>query len=245
MKIVVPCYNAKNQIADCIRSIQAQTDKDFEVVIVNDASTDRTQDIALKAISGDSRFRLMSSQNNSGAMASIVKGITYLAPHENDIIAIIDGDDMLNIPKALEIVRRTYTRTNGLITYGSFVTRDGKKLNQQIGKRHQQRVIDLNLFRMAPWISTHLKTFKYMLYSKIDKRDFFDSRGKPWSTCSDLALMFPMLEMAGDRQEAISDAIYRYSFNTPISDGILRREQQIKDDKELRSMKPYRKMKFN
>ena len=243
-KIVVPCFNAEKYIINCIKSIQTQTEKDFNVVVVNDASTDDTLNTTLSAISDDSRFRLITTKTNGGAMSSIVSGINHLAPNDHDVISIIDGDDMLNIPKALEIVKKTYERTNCLMTYGNFVTQDGKIINPQVGKRHQQRIIDQNLFRKAPWISTHLKTFKYILYSKIDQKDFLDSSGQFWNTCSDLALMFPMLEMAGDRQEAISDPIYRYSFNIPTNDGVLRRNKQIEDDKALRNMQPYKRNSF-
>ena len=83
-----------------------------------------------------------------------------------------------------------------------------------------------------------------MLYEKIDQKDFRDSNGNFWSTCSDLALMLPMLEMAGDRQEAISDPIYRYSFNISTNDGVLRRDKQIEDDKVIRNMQPYSKIEF-
>jgi len=243
-KIVVPCFNAEKYIADCIKSIQTQTEKNFDVVVVNDASTDDTREIALSEMSHDSRFNLITAKTNSGAMSSIVSGINHLAPDDHDIVSIIDGDDMLNIPKALEIVKKTYERTDCLMTYGNFVTQDGKVINPRIGKRHQQRVIDQNLFRKTPWISTHLKTFKYILYSKIDQKDFLNSSGQFWNTCSDLALMFPMLEMAGDRQEAISDPIYRYSFNIPTNDGILRRNEQMEDDMALRNMPPYKKILF-
>ena len=217
---------------------------DFNVAIVNDASTDETRETALRAISNDSRFNIINVKSNCGAMSSIVRGINHLAPNDNDIVVTIDGDDMLNIPKALEIVRKTYERTDCLMTYGNFITQEGKTIMPNVGKRHQQRVIDQNLFRRAPWISTHLKTFKYILYSKINQKDFRDPTGNFWSTCSDLALMFPMLEMAGDRQEAISDPIYRYNNNIPTNDGFLRRDEQLKNDKTLRNMKPYRKILF-
>ena len=243
-KIVVPCFNAKEYIINCVKSIQTQTERDFDVVLVNDASTDSTRNTALSAISNDSRFSLVNTKTNNGAMSSIVSGIKHLAPNDHDIVAIIDGDDMLNIPKALEIVKKTYERTDCLITYGNFVTQDGKTINPRVGKRHQQRVIDENLFRKVHWISHHLKTFKYLLYAKINQKDFYNSKGKFWSTCSDLALMFPMLEMAGDRQEAISDPIYRYSFNIPTNDEVLRKDEQIKDDRALRNMQPYDKIVF-
>ena len=89
---------------------------DFNVAIVNDASTDETRETALRAISNDSRFNIINVKSNCGAMSSIVRGINHLAPNDNDIVVTIDGDDMLNIPKALEIVRKTYERTDCLMT---------------------------------------------------------------------------------------------------------------------------------
>ena len=83
-----------------------------------------------------------------------------------------------------------------------------------------------------------------MLYARINQKDFCNSSGNFWSTCSDLALMFPMLEMAGDRQEAISDPIYRYNYNIPTNDAVLRRDEQLKDDRALRNMQPYSKIVF-
>jgi len=243
-KIVIPCFNAENYIGKCIGSIQSQTIKDFDAVIINDGSTDRTKEIALEAISNDSRFSIINSQINTCPLSSTVSGIKHLAPDENDIVAMIDGDDMLNITKALEIVKKTYERTDCLITYGNYVTQRGKTINPRIGKRHQQRVIDQNLYRKAHFISHHLKTFKHILYSKIDPRDLRDSDGNFWSTCSDLALMFPMLEMAGDRQEAISDPIYRYSYNLPTNVDFTKRDEQLRNDKALRNMEPYKKQIF-
>lgn len=141
-KIIVPCYNAAEYISNCIKSIQAQTMRDFNVAIVNDASTDETRETALRAISNDSRFNIINVKNNCGAMSSIARGINHLAPNDNDIVVTIDGDDMLNIPKALEIVRKTYERTDCLMTYGNFITQEGKTIMPNVGKRHQQRVID-------------------------------------------------------------------------------------------------------
>ena len=56
--------------------------------------------------------------------------------------------------------------------------------------------------------------------------------------------MFPMLEMAGDRQEFIKEVLYVYNDKNPISDHNIRRKEQILAAKEIREKKRYNAKKF-
>ena len=56
--------------------------------------------------------------------------------------------------------------------------------------------------------------------------------------------MFPMLEMAGNRQEFIKDLVYVYNDQNPISDHKIRRKEQILAAKEIREKKRYKAKKF-
>jgi len=56
--------------------------------------------------------------------------------------------------------------------------------------------------------------------------------------------MFPMLEMAGNRQEFIEDLLYVYNDQNPISDHKIRRKEQILVAKEIRRKKRYKEKKL-
>ena len=56
--------------------------------------------------------------------------------------------------------------------------------------------------------------------------------------------MFPMLEMAGNRQEFIKDLLYVYNDENPISDHKIRRKEQILAAKEIRGKKRYARVNF-
>lgn len=86
---VVPLYNKAPYIERCLRSIQAQSFADFEVVVVDDGSTDHSADVALRAVSGDTRFRLI-VQPNRGAGAARNRGIQEA---RTGLIAFLDADD--------------------------------------------------------------------------------------------------------------------------------------------------------
>ena len=56
--------------------------------------------------------------------------------------------------------------------------------------------------------------------------------------------MFPMLEMAGNRQEFISEVLYVYNDNNPISDHQIRRKEQILAARQIRQKEKYKKTNF-
>ena len=76
LKIVVPTYNTESWIERCLSSISSQVFKDWECVIINDASTDRTGRVidSLDFVTEDKRFRVVHNDTNVKALKNIVDG---------------------------------------------------------------------------------------------------------------------------------------------------------------------------
>ncbi len=87
VSIVVPLYNKEKHIGETLRSVLCQTFDDFEIIIVNDGSTDNSMDV----VSGfsDSRLRAF-NQQNSGVSAARNRGILEA---RSGLIAFLDADD--------------------------------------------------------------------------------------------------------------------------------------------------------
>lgn len=96
ISVIIPTYNRSNRISRAIRSVLAQTFKDFEIIIVDDASNDNTEEI-VKAFN-DARIKYIRHQKNCGAAASRNTGIKMA---KGDFIAFLDDDDEW-IPEKLE-----------------------------------------------------------------------------------------------------------------------------------------------
>lgn len=92
LTIVVPCYNSERYLAATLLSIQLQSLKEWECIIVNDASTDRSVAIATAFAKRDPRFRLAHHRANAGLSASRNLGIRLA---RGRYITFLDSDDLL------------------------------------------------------------------------------------------------------------------------------------------------------
>lgn len=89
---VVPAYNVEKFIGRCLTSLKNQTFSDFEVIIVDDASTDATALEVDKVIYGDSRFVVVRHEENCGLHLARKSGV---AAAKGDYLIFVDGDDEL------------------------------------------------------------------------------------------------------------------------------------------------------
>src|SRR4051794_4532921 len=90
VSIVMPVYNGAAYVAEAVRSILGQTFEDFEFIIVDDGSTDRTPRILHEYERMDRRVRVI-SRPNTGIVGALNDGV---AAAEAPLIARMDADDV-------------------------------------------------------------------------------------------------------------------------------------------------------
>jgi len=118
--VVVPAYNEEKLIAQTITSIPDLVDR---IIVVNDASTDRTAEIVEEMAKEDSRICLMKHKVNQGVGGAIVSGYKSAHDLEMDITVVMAGDaqmdpkDFLNIIEPIATGNADYTKGNRLF-YG-------------------------------------------------------------------------------------------------------------------------------
>lgn len=123
VSVIMPSYNAAQYIEKSIKSVQSQTYKKWELIIVDDCSTDNTVEIIRQV--NDSRIRLFENKLNSGAAISRNKA---LREARGKWVAFLDADDIW-VPEKLEKQLDFMRKKNYAFTYTDYQIRlNGKWL---------------------------------------------------------------------------------------------------------------------
>ncbi|HEX9058802.1 MAG TPA: glycosyltransferase [Clostridia bacterium] len=111
VSIIIPCYNAENTIKSTVDSIKAQLYKDFEVIFIDDGSTDNTLNVIERNISGsDIKYRII-TQPNSGVSVARNTGIEA---SNADYLMFLDADDIYHpsmLMYLMELIQKTKSDT--------------------------------------------------------------------------------------------------------------------------------------
>ena len=97
VSIITPCYNAATFIEATIQSIQQQTLTDWELLVVDDGSTDNSADIVRSMAKDDNRIKLIQKENGGTASARKL-GLEHA---QGEYIQFLDADDQIDINKLL------------------------------------------------------------------------------------------------------------------------------------------------
>lgn len=89
LSVTVLNYNYAHFLPTCLNSILEQTFKDFEVILINDKSTDNSLDV-IEPYLADSRIRLVNHQQNKGFVASLIEGVELSS---GKYLSVISADD--------------------------------------------------------------------------------------------------------------------------------------------------------
>lgn len=92
ISVIVPIYNVQKYLSKCIKSILSQDYTDFELILVNDNSTDNSLEICNKFQSIDSRIIIINNPQNIGIDKTRFEGIKIA---KGDFITFVDSDDWI------------------------------------------------------------------------------------------------------------------------------------------------------
>lgn len=238
--IVIPSYNNAKWSEKNINSVINQNYSNYRVIFTDDCSTDDTFNIVKNLVSNSERssqITLIRNPNRLGALHNLYDMIHSCA--DDEIILTLDGDDWLYDNNVLSKLNVIYAKNDLWLTYGQYQNYPdgGRGISYQIPKN----VIDANNFRNYTWCTSHLRTFYAWLFKKIKKEDLLYN-GEFMKMTWDFSMMFPMLEMSGDRAKFISDYLYVYNMDNPINDHKVDRKLQSQLDRYVRGLPKYSRL---
>lgn len=141
ISIIVPIFNSEMYINKCIESILKQSYTNFELILINDGSTDNSESECLKYVYNDKRV-LYFKQKNKGASEARNKG---MEKSSGDYICFIDSDDFISLDYLNDFgIHDSSNMTYDIIFQGLYHVKCNKKTKNKITSRNynEEEVID-------------------------------------------------------------------------------------------------------
>lgn len=91
VSVIIPVYNVEKYVREAIQSIQNQTYKNLEIIVIDDGSIDNTYNIVEKLANADSRIQLYKNESNLNVVKTRNRALSYAT---GEYIAMMDGDDI-------------------------------------------------------------------------------------------------------------------------------------------------------
>jgi glycosyltransferase involved in cell wall biosynthesis len=237
--IVINGRNCKKYITSCILSCVYQNyDKNnFFITYGDDHSDDGTYEFAKTFEKKFANFKVVQPPERSFQNFNIDYQVRECS-EPGSIIITVDADDWLFGTGVLNTLNKVYNN-DVWMTYGSYEEYPYRDVSN-FYRSYSDEVVKDNSFRKANWLASHLRTFRRELYLKIDQNDLRDEHGLPFKVAGDLAMMFPMLEMAGSRSRFIKEILYVYNTSNPSGDSKILGKLQLDTDHYIRNRTPYK-----
>ena len=145
LSFILPLYNVSLYLAKCLDSILCQTETNFEIIVIDDGSTDMSLEICRRFASIDKRIRVY-SQENQGQGAARNLGITLA---KGEFIAFVDPDDFLDA-RMMEISLRKLRGTSAdFVSFRIQFVHENEKLGYSMPRYRHSNLNDQDIFKHA------------------------------------------------------------------------------------------------
>lgn len=216
VSIIIPIYNVRDYLARCISSILDQSYKNYEIILVDDASTDGSFEMCKAFSEQDTRIKVFQTSENNGAASARVEGIRIAT---GDYIMFVDGDDWLH-PNMVEVLVSAIKKMNCDIIQCGFE----KKMLYEIDEVEVLDYRDIRVFDSRDAIyqlygESEKSEFNFILWNKIFSHKLFQNIELPTSNfkINDVPFIPRIFYHAKNIGVCDNKYYYYYHRNTEIS----------------------------
>lgn len=125
ISIIVPVYNAEKTLNRCVDSILSQTFQDWELLLIDDGSTDRSGEFCDKYASKDQRIKVF-HKTNSGVSSARNIGLDYA---KGEWVVFVDADDFVKEPYLTHLLEHSQKQVDLVISYAEI--HDGNDIRKE------------------------------------------------------------------------------------------------------------------
>lgn len=168
ISVIIPVYNAVNYLERCIHSILNQTYQQFELIVINDGSTDNSLEELQKLLSTNNKTRII-TQNNQGVSSARNTGIQHA---KGKYIAFIDCDDYVAYDYLENLMEATHDGIYDLILSGTSFIQGNKEVRTSTITEDtwQHKDLEDKYYYLDYTTSIHGKLYKKEIIDKYNLR---------------------------------------------------------------------------
>jgi len=232
-------WNCEQWFDKCIDSVLMQNDANWKMHVVIDASPDNTYEKTLEYIKNLSeeiqqKFNIINRDERMSALYNIDDIVSNYC-QEDSIVAILDFDDWLAHQNVVSLLKEYYTNSDVWIAWSRFIDYPSGNTGFSRPMREGSNLRDRN-----NWFCGPLRTFRKKLYDKINKDDLLNEDGEMYRAAYDVAILLPMLEMAGSKhRKFMNNVMYIYNKDTGFNGGTMHYDFCIQTQNILFNKTPY------
>ena len=225
--VITPFFNAKDYIIRCVESVAAQDYDNWNMYLVNDASTDLGMVELKKYVDSlpdhiSDKIHIIINKENMGAPFNQINTIKQMVTDDDTIVMLLDGDDALvNDPNIFNFYNNLFADNKTDYAYGSCWSEvDNIPL---VAQPYPKAVRDAKAYRQHKfnWNMPypHLRAFRKALINNIDESVFKDEKGNWFKAGGDNATFYNIIEQADpNKVVAVPEIFYLYNDKNPIND---------------------------
>jgi len=244
--IIVPTYNAASTILETLDSIDNQRYPDLGIIIRNDMSDDNTIEIvrdhykicnkSSHVIHNNRDVVLIDNDIKYYSAGNIYDSVLKYVGNPQSIIGVVDGDDKLIDLSALAKIEAVYDK------FDSWLVWSQHRLKAQVGNSNKGYSMHLpgdeEVYTTRNyWAVSHFRTCRSWLFSLILLKDVLDpfTSGSFCKIAGDAALMYPIIEMCGNKKSYFLDEeLYLYNNSSGLNEHALYQDDVVKYTNHIR-----------
>lgn len=249
--VVICTYNNEQWSENTLKSVFTQEYNNFRVIIVDDCSTDSNCEVIQKCIEDYNMTDRVTFVRNTIRHRKLFNLYSVLYEcDDEELVFMLDGDDYLTDPEVFAFINNIYTDENVWFTYGQY---RNVPASQAILWGHKEmgycRPVPKNIqrkqaYRYYSFMYMHPRTFRAWLFKLVKLEDLIADKiigfeGDFYPASNDVAMYFPMVEMAHTHIKFIPDVLYIRNLYSEIVGFKVDRQLQTSSAREIRKKQPY------
>ncbi len=201
VSVIVPLYNVEHYIRKCVMSVLDQTYKNFELLLIDDGSTDKSGQYCDEFGALDPRVKVMHKKNGGQSEARNM-GLDYA---DGRFIFFLDSDDWIE-PEALAVLMDQMDREDADMICCSY------RLTDENGEVLESVVQEAKTYSMEEAVKAYVSgtAIHSVVWGKLYKKELFDSIRFPASRVHEDDFISYQLVYASRKITTVSDVLYNY-----------------------------------